>query len=72
MKIAKITSVEHENVCKSSCTIYLVFFSIIFTITIGIGTYFVYYKYLNLDKKTVAKESFIYLTTIWLNEISNI
>ena len=26
----------HKNVCKSSCTLYIVLFSIIFTINIGI------------------------------------
>ena len=32
-----------ENKCKnSSCTLYTVIFSIIFTINVGIGTYFVY------------------------------
>ena len=51
MKLAKVTSAEHD--CKSSCTIYAVLFSIMFTINIGIGTYFVYYKYINLSKKVV-------------------
>ena len=37
--------------------LFIVLFSIIFTINIGISTYFVYYKYMNLSKKTVAKES---------------
>ena len=31
---------EHENKC-SSCTLYIVLFSIFFAINIGIGTYFV-------------------------------
>ena len=60
VKIAKIALAVYENVCKSSCTIYTVLFSIIFTINIRIGTYFVYYKYMNHDKKSVASESFIY------------
>ena len=61
VKLAKTTSAEHENLCNSSYTIYVVLFSIILTIKIWIGTYFVYYKYTNHDeKKTVAKESFIY------------
>ena len=56
VKIAKITSIElhsteHENKCKSSCTIYVVLIVIVFTICIGIGTYFIYYKYMNHDKK---------------------
>ena len=42
---------EDENNCKSSCTIYVVLIAIVFTTCIGIGTYFVYYKYMNHDKK---------------------
>ena len=44
VKIAKITLAENENTHKcSSCTLYIVLFSILFTITFGIGTYFVYF-----------------------------
>ena len=46
VKEAKITEIT-ENKCKSSCTIYVVIIAIVFTICIGIGTYFVYYKYVN-------------------------
>ena len=43
MKLAKITSAENENKHKSSsCTLCIVLFSLIFTINVGIGTYFVY------------------------------
>ena len=38
-------------------------FSIIFTANIGIGTYFVYYKYMNRDIETDAKESFDHQAT---------
>ena len=42
VKLAKITSAKHENKHKcSSCTLYIVLFSIIFTINIRIGAYFV-------------------------------
>ena len=41
---------RHKKKC-SSCTLYIVLFSIIFTINIGIVAYFVYYKYVNGDKK---------------------
>ena len=37
-KMAEITLFEHKNVCKSSSTLHIVLFSIIFTI--NIGTYF--------------------------------
>ena len=61
VKLAKITSGEHESRrgC-SSCTPYIVLFSIIFTINVGIGTYFVYYKYMNhcYLKKDVTRVKF--------------
>ena len=44
-------STEDENKCISSCTIYVVLIVIVFTICIGIGTYFIYCKYMNHDKK---------------------
>ena len=53
MKLGKITSAEHKNECKFSCAIYVVLFSIIFTINIGFGTYFIYYKYMNPSKNIV-------------------
>ena len=51
-KIAKITSMElqsaeDKNNCKSSFTFDVVLIAIVFTICIGIGTYFIYYKYMN-------------------------
>ena len=61
-KIAKITSIElhsteDENKCKSSCTIHVVLIEI-FTICIGIDTY--YYKYMNhwYLKKDVTRIKF--------------
>ena len=64
VKLAKITSADRQNEHKCSCTIYLVLFSIIFTINIVIGTYFIYDKYMNCDKETVAKYDSIYQTTV--------
>ena len=44
-KLAEITLAENENKYKrSSCTLYIVLFLIIFIINVRIGTYFVYYK----------------------------
>ena len=40
---------ERENDCKSWCALHVVLISIVFTISIGIGTYFIYYKYMNHD-----------------------
>ena len=37
--------------CKHSCILYIVLFSIFFTISIVIATYFVYYKYMNHNKE---------------------
>ena len=59
-KIAKITLGEDENKSKSSCTIYVVLIVIIFTIYTGISTYFVYYKYMNHDKKTAPRYDYVY------------
>ena len=56
-------SVENTHKC-SSCTLYIVLFSIIFTINIGIATYFVYYKYMNRNKETASRYDYVYQTTI--------
>ena len=53
---------EHKNKC-SSCTLYIVLFSIIFTISIGIATYFVYYKYMSRNEKNVSKYDYVYQAT---------
>ena len=50
---------EHKNKC-SSCTLYIVLFSITFTISIGIATYFVYYKYMSRNKENVSKYDYVY------------
>ena len=51
VKIAGMALFERRSDCKSLCTIYVVLIAIVFTISIGIGTYFIYYKYMNHDKK---------------------
>ena len=62
--MAKILSDEDENKHKcSSCLLYIVLFSITFTINVGISIYFVYYEYMNHVTKTAAKESFYYQKT---------
>ena len=38
---------ERGNGYKSSCTIYVVLITIVFTTSIGIGTYFISYRYMN-------------------------
>ena len=62
-KMAKITLAEDQKKCKSSCTIYVVLISIIFIILIGIGTYFIYYKYMNHDEKSAPRYDYVYQAT---------
>ena len=54
-KLAKITSTENKHKC-SSWTLYIVLISIIFTINVGIGTYFVYFHW--YLKKVVTRVKF--------------
>ena len=42
---------ERRIECKSSFTIYVVLIVVVFPIGIGIGTNFIYYNYMNHDKK---------------------
>ena len=43
---AKIAENENKNTHKyNSCTLYIVLFSILFTIKVGIGTYFAYFHW---------------------------
>ena len=50
-RLVEITSAENENKHKcSSCTVYIVLFSILFIINVGIGSYFLsFYWYLKKD-----------------------
>ena len=67
VKLAKITLAEDENNHKnkcSFCTLYIVLFSINFITNTGIGTYFVYCKYMNHDEENVAKYDSFYQATI--------
>ena len=65
VKLAKITSAKYENMHKcSSCTLYIVLFSIIFTINVGIGTYFVYFYWYSKKDVTCVKFGFRTQTTI--------
>ena len=56
VKLIKITLAESENRYKcNSCILYIALFSIFFTINVGIGAYFVYYKYVNRNNKDVSR-----------------
>ena len=57
MKLSKISLFQDENKHKcNSCTLYIVLFSILFTINIGIATYFVYFHW--YLKKDVTRVEF--------------
>ena len=62
VKLAEVTSADYENKHKcSSCTLYIVLFSIIFTINVGIGTYFVCFYCFKKNKAIVdLKEARLY------------
>ena len=60
VNLDRIILAQHKDVRKSSCTLYIVSFSTIFTINIGIGTYFVHFKYMNCDKKSVCRYDYVY------------
>ena len=60
------TSAKNENKHKcSSCTLYIVLFSIIFTINIGIGTYFTYFYWYLKNDGTCIKSGTHTQTTIY-------
>ena len=45
VKLARITLAYYENELKSFCTLYIVLFSVLLTISIGISTIFVYFNW---------------------------
>ena len=54
--IDEVKLTENENSYKcNSCILYIVLFSIFFTINAGIGAYFAYYKYTNGNKKDISR-----------------
>ena len=58
--IEEVKTVSGNKNNGSSCILYIVLFSILFTINIGIATYFVYYKYMNHNKENVTKYNYVY------------
>ena len=54
VKLTKITIAENNYKCNS-CTVYIALFSIFFIFNVEIGAYFVYYKYMNCNKRNVSK-----------------
>ena len=71
MKLAKITLTENDNKYKcSSCTLCIVLFSITFTISFGIGTYFVC-SHLYLKKKKLLVLSLVSVLKQRFNKLIN-
>ena len=65
MKLIKITLAENENsYIHKFCILYIVLFSILFTINVGIGAYFVYCKYMNPNKENGSRYDYVYQATI--------
>ena len=60
----KIASKNKHKNKNSSCTLYIVLFSIIFAINIVTVAYFVYCKYMNHDKETASRCNYVYETKI--------
>ena len=50
---------KSEEKC-SSYILYIVLFSICFTINVGIAIYFIYYKYKNHNEKNVSVYDYVY------------
>ena len=55
--MAKLHSEGAITPVSTSCTIYIILFSLFFTINIGIGTYFVHYQHINHDKKQLLRRA---------------
>ena len=54
-KLTEIALFEHKNECACYCTVFIVLALITLAISIEIGAYFVYYKYMNRNKENVSK-----------------
>ena len=66
MKLAKIALAKNENKYKcNSCTLYIVLFSILFTINIGVGAYFVYFHWYLKKDVTLVEFDTCTQTTIY-------
>ena len=59
-KLTESTLSEHKNECACYYTVFIVLAVIASTICIGIGAYFVYYKYINHNKENVSRFGYIY------------
>ena len=59
-KLTEIALFEHKNECACYYTVFIVLNVIVLAISIGIGAYFVYYKYMNRNKENVSAYDYVY------------
>ena len=60
-KLTEIALFEHKNECTCYYTVFIALGVIVLKICVGIGAYFVYYKYMNRNKKDVSVYDYIYI-----------
>ena len=58
--IGEVKIVSESKNQFNSCILHIVLLSIFFTINVGIGAYFVYYKYMDRNKETLSKYDYVY------------
>ena len=57
--INKVKILDKDEDKCSSCILYIVLFSIFFSVNVVIATYFVYYKYMNRNKENVSVYDYV-------------
>ena len=55
----EVKIVSENNNKLNSCIFYIILFSILFMINVGIGAYFVYYKYMNRNKQNLSIDHYV-------------
>ena len=59
-KLTKISLFGHKNKCVCSYTVFIVLAVIALIFSIGIGVYFVYYKYMNSNEENISIYDYVY------------
>ena len=57
---ASLTKINSTKCKHNSCILYIMLFSIFFTINIGVATYFPYYKYISYNEENVSVDDYVY------------
>ena len=65
-KLSEIALFQHENECVCAYTVCIVLGVTALIICIGIGAYFVCYKYMNRNKENVSKYDYVYQAANYL------